>query len=152
MGQSWCHLLFAHWPVDPERLSRFVPRPLQLQTHSGSAWLGITPFLLRGLHLRLIPPVPPLSSFCEVNVRTYVSHGGRPGILFLTLDADSVMAVAGGRLLAALPYRRARMSVRRRGSWVEYSSERPGFRLRARWAARGEPSSPDEHSLEHFLV
>lgn len=152
MGQSWCDLLFAHWAVEPERLTPFLPDPLRLETHAGTAWLGITPFFLRGLHVRLTPPVPLLSSFCEVNVRLYVRHEDKPGIFFLTLDASSATAVAGGRLLAALPYRRACFSVARHDGWVDYSSRRAGFRLRARYAAREQPLPAAEGSLEAFLV
>jgi uncharacterized protein YqjF (DUF2071 family) len=152
MGQSWCDLLFAHWAVDPELLEPFVPAPLRLEQHGGRAWLGITPFVLRGLHARFVPPVPRLSSFCEVNVRTYVSCEGKPGILFLTLEASSVAAVAGGRLFAGLPYRKARISCRRRGPWIEYSSEREDFRLRGRWSPQARWFSARAGSLEHFLV
>jgi uncharacterized protein YqjF (DUF2071 family) len=152
MGQSWCDLLFAHWPADPERLAGLVPRPLRLETRGGSAWIGVTPFLLRGLHARFLPPLPPLASFCETNIRTYVTCDGRPGILFLTLDASSLAAVAGGRVLAALPYRRARMEIRRDGPWIDYRSERAGFRLRARYAAGGDAYAPAPGSLEAFLV
>jgi uncharacterized protein YqjF (DUF2071 family) len=152
MGQSWCDLLFAHWAVDPDRLEPFVPAPLHLELHGGRAWLGVTPFVLRGLHARFVPPLPRLSSFCEVNVRTYVTCDGKPGIMFFTLDASSAAAVAGGRLFAGLPYRRARMSSRRLGSWTEYSSERDGFRLRGRWSPRAQSFSPPAGSLEHFLV
>jgi uncharacterized protein YqjF (DUF2071 family) len=152
MGQSWCDLLFAHWAVDPELLAPFVPSPLRLETHGGSGWVGVTPFVLRGLRARPTPPIPPLAAFCEVNVRTYVTYRGKPGILFLTLDASSAAAVAGGRLLVALPYRRARMSVARQGPWIEYSSERAGCRIRARYAAEGSPFRPADGSLEAFLV
>jgi hypothetical protein len=152
MGQSWCDLLFAHWAVDPGVLEPFVPAPLRLELHGGSAWLGITPFVLRGLHARFAPPVPPASSFCELNVRTYVAYDGKPGILFLTLDASSASAVAGGRLLAALPYRKARMSCHRRGDCSEYFSARDGFRLRARWSPHGPAFCPPGGSLEHFLI
>src|SRR4051812_14664187 len=152
MGQSWCDLLFAHWRVDPERLTHVIPRPLRLETYGGSAWVGVTPFLLRGLHARFLPPLPPLASFCETNIRTYVAYGGRPGILFLTLDASSPAAVAGGRMLAALPYRRARMEVRHDDPWINYLSDRTGFRMRARYAPREHAYCPAPGTLEAFLV
>jgi uncharacterized protein len=152
MGQSWCDLLFAHWAVDPERLQPFVPAPLRLDLHAGRAWLSITPFVLRGLHARFVPPVPRLSSFCECNVRTYVTYDGKPGILFFTLEASSAAAVAGARLFAGLPYRKAQMSARRAGSWTEYSSERDGFRLRGRWSPRAHSFRARPGSLEHFLA
>jgi uncharacterized protein len=152
MGQSWCDLLFAHWIVDADALARFIPAPLRLETYGGNAWLGVTPFVLRGMHARLTPPLPPLSSFCETNVRTYVTFEGRPGIFFLTLEASSRAAVAGGRVLAALPYRHARMRVERHADWIEYVVERTGLRMRARYAASGRAAPAEPGTLAAFLV
>src|SRR3954453_16381426 len=110
MGQTWEHLLFAHWRVDPEELRRLLPEGLELDTHDGEAWLGITPFRLTGLRLRGTLPLPRLSAFHELNVRTYVVADGKPGIWFFSLDADHRLAVLGARRLYRLPYHRARMS------------------------------------------
>src|SRR3954469_1338540 len=83
MGQSWVDLLFAHWRVDLAALKAVVPDRLPIDTFDGDAWVGVTPFVVRGLRLRGSPPPPVLSQFPEINVRTYVSVGGRPGIYFL---------------------------------------------------------------------
>lgn len=109
MGQIWVDLLFAHWRVPLEELRRVVPPQLPIDTFEGSAWLGVTPFAVQGLRLRGTTPVPLLSSFPEINVRTYVSVGGRPGIYFLSLDADSYAAVAAARRSYRLPYFRSRV-------------------------------------------
>src|ERR671937_491659 len=80
MFQTWNDLLFAHWPVRAEALERVVPAQIPIDTFDGSAWLGITPFEVSGLRLRCTPPLPRLSRFPELNVRTYTSLGGKPGI------------------------------------------------------------------------
>ena len=78
-GQTWCDLLFAHWSVDPEQLRRVMPPGLPLHLYDdGSAWLGVTPFLVSGLRPRGLPPLPWLSRFPELNVRTYVELDGSP--------------------------------------------------------------------------
>jgi uncharacterized protein YqjF (DUF2071 family) len=87
MGQSWLHLLFAHWRVAPEDLRPAVPASVPIDTFEGSAWIGITPFEVVGARPRGLPPVPWLSRFPELNVRTYSTIDGRPGIWFLSLDA-----------------------------------------------------------------
>ena len=46
------------------------PADLPLDTYDGQAWVGIVPFMLRGLRLRGQPLVSGLS-FLEVNVRTH---------------------------------------------------------------------------------
>ena len=124
-GQTWCDLLFAHWQVPPERLRELVPRTLPLHLYEdGSAWLGITPFVVTGLRARGTPPLPWLSRFPELNVRTYVEVGGKPGIYFLNLDAARRAAVIAARRTYRLPYFHARMRVDKDGARVDYGSER----------------------------
>ena len=49
-----------------------------LELGDGSAWLGVTPFELTGLRARGMLPLPYVSSFLEINVRTYVEYEGKP--------------------------------------------------------------------------
>src|SRR3712207_2215339 len=93
LSMSWHDLLFMHWPVPEGALRPWIPSPLSLDTFDGSAWLGITPFRMSGARPRFLPSIPPLSNFPELNVRTYVTAGGRPGIWFFSLDAGNPIAV-----------------------------------------------------------
>jgi hypothetical protein len=97
-----------------------------VQTHDGSAWLGITTFRVTRLRLRGTLPLPRVSSFLQLNVRTYVKAGGKPGIWFFSLDASSRLAVALARRLYRLPYFPARMSAQGRDGWIEFDSARSG--------------------------
>ncbi len=127
MLQIWHDLLFAHWPVDPALLRPSIPPPLQLDTVSGQAWVGVVPFRMSGIQLREVPlAVPWLSAFPELNVRTYVTAPGgeRPGVFFYSLDAANPIAVALARAWYHLPYFYARMICRRTGDWVSYTSLR----------------------------
>ncbi len=153
-AQRWQGLLFAHWPLPAERLRPAVPAALPLDTYDGQAWLGIVPFSLSGLRLRGLPPIPGLSAFPELNVRTYVTLGGKPGVYFISLDAGNPLAVAGARCLH-LPYYYARMTVRRQGEVVEYASRRlgpSGAALRARYHPVGDPAPASPGSLAHWLT
>jgi uncharacterized protein YqjF (DUF2071 family) len=152
MGQTWRDLLFAHWDVPRALLEPFVPAPLALDERDGRCFVGVTPFRVCGLHLRTVPPLPPVARFCETNVRTYVTDGDRPGILFLTLDASSIAAVLGGRLLYRLPYHRSRLRSVAEGRFTEHAGERRGFRFRARFAPAGEAYEAPAGSLEAFLA
>src|SRR3954447_16623502 len=157
MGQTWVDLLFAHWAVRPGDLRPLVPRELELQTWDDRAWLGVTPFGVRSLRPRLAPPGPRLSPFPQINVRTYVSAGGRPGIWFLSLDARNASAVAAARRLYRLPYFRARMTMRRSGGQVAYASERrsadaPRAAFRVRYRPAGPSAAPRAGTLEHWLT
>jgi uncharacterized protein len=104
MGQSWIDLLFVHWSVPVSALREFVPPSLKIDTHEGKAWIGVTPFRIAGLRPRLGPALPVISTFEEINVRTYVTFEGKPGIWFLSLDAQSLPGVLAARAGYHLPY------------------------------------------------
>lgn len=116
VAQRWENLLFAHWPVPESLLRPLLPSGLPLDTYEGQAWLGVVPFQMAGIHGRGLPPLPGLSALPELNVRTYVTLGGRPGVYFLSLDAASPAAVLFGRRVYHLPYYTADISVHGDGS------------------------------------
>lgn len=152
LAQTWEQLLFAHWRVPVERLREHLPPELDVDTHEGEAWLGVTPFRVTNLRFRGLPPLPYLSSFLELNCRTYVSHGGeRPGIWFFSLDASSRLAVAAARRLYKLPYFEARLEGLPRYRCSRSDAERPHV-----WESTFGPSGPvfnaEPGSLEHFLT
>jgi uncharacterized protein len=157
MGQTWEDLLFAHWRVPERDLRAHVPESLALDSHEGEAWLGITPFRLTGLRGRGMLPLPRVSSFLELNVRTYVTHGDKPGIWFFSLDAESPLAVEAARRGYRLPYFRARMSSTLHGGWIEYSSSRRDERsaprvFEGRYRGDRKVFNAEPGSLEWFLT
>ena len=153
MGQSWDDLLFLHYRVPAEQLRPLVHDGLELQQHSGSAWVSVTPFVITGLRARGLLPLPLASSFRELNVRTYVTRGGKPGIWFLLLDASSRVAVEAGRRLYRLPYFPADISVRRRGDEILYDCSRDeGKAFSAEYRSDGPVFNAERGSLEHFLT
>lgn len=153
--QSWRHLLFAHWPIPRETLRSLVPPQLTLEEYDGTPWLGLTPFLLADFRPRLLPPLPGLSTFPELNLRTYVRTGDKPGVFFFSLDAASRLAVLGARTLYRLPYHHARMRIRLRDGWFQFQSRRDDD-TSATFTARYRPIGPTFNaapgSLEHFLT
>jgi uncharacterized protein YqjF (DUF2071 family) len=105
MHQSWRHLLFLHWEVPAMELQALLPPGLDLDTFDGIAYVGLIPFTLHGVRPVGIPAMPGLSSFHEVNVRTYVHRNGKdPGVWFFSLDASSMLAVTAARAAYHLPY------------------------------------------------
>jgi uncharacterized protein YqjF (DUF2071 family) len=154
MGQTWLDLLFAHWSLPVEALRPAVPTALPIDSFEGRAWIGITPFEVSGVRLRGTPPLPRISRFPEINVRTYTTVDDKPGIYFLSLDAGSRLAVAGARRVFRLPYFRARMSIERAGGEVVYRSRRvtPEASLHVRYRADGPVLQARPGTLEHFLT
>jgi uncharacterized protein YqjF (DUF2071 family) len=157
MHQRWHDLLFAHWPVPVERLRAVVPGALAIDTFDGTAWLAVVPFRMSDVRPRLVPPLPWLSAFPELNVRTYVSVGGAPGVYFFSLDAGNPVAVAVARTLLHLRYFRAEMRVEPEGDGIRYRSRRthagaPAASLVARYRPTGPAEEPAPGSLEYWLT
>ena len=124
MRQTWDRLLFAHWPVPFDALRSLVPAALELDRYDGEAWLGVVPFLMSGVRPRALPAVPWLSAFPELNVRTYVTAGGKAGVYFFSLDAGNPLAVKIARGWFHLPYFRARFAISQAGERTKYRSMR----------------------------
>jgi hypothetical protein len=125
---------------------------LPLDTWEGSAWIGVVPFRMSGIRPRFLPAVPWLSAFPELNVRTYVSLDGKPGVYFFSLDAANPVAVRGARRWFHLPYFDARMKLGDSGDWIDYSSTRthPGARP-AEFSARYRPTGAVYRSVRGDL-
>ena len=158
MFMRWHDLLFIHWRVDPALLRPHIPSSIELQTFDGSAWLGVVPFWMSGIRARFTPPVPGLSRFPELNVRTYVTAEGKPGVWFFSLDAASKIAVRVARCTFHLNYLDARMACDvDAASEVRYSSIRthqgePSATFDATCAPTGSPFTAEPGSLDHFLT
>jgi hypothetical protein len=153
MAQTWDDLLFAHWRVDADTLRAHIPGELSLDEHSGSAWIGVTPFIVTGLRARGLLPLPRVSSFRELNVRTYVTVDGKPGIWFFSLDASSQAAVEAARRIYRLPYFRAQIDVVRRGDRILYECARhQGTAFSGEYGPAGDVAPAASGSLEHFLT
>jgi uncharacterized protein YqjF (DUF2071 family) len=157
MTQSWHDLLFAHWPVDARSLQAALPPGLPLDTFDGQAWLGIVAFHMTNVAPRGVPSIPFVSAFPELNVRTYVTLHGKPGVYFFSLDAGSALAVTAARTLFHLPYYAAAMSVEEVHGEIRYHSARrtrmPGVaEFTARYRPIGPVQTPRPGTLEHFLT
>lgn len=157
LPMGWHDLLFAHWPVPAAPLRERLPAGLELDTHEGRAWIGVVPFRMTGIRPRGLPPVPGVSAFAELNVRTYVVADGKPGVWFFSLDAASRIAVRVARGVFGLPYFDAAMECRAEGESVDYASERthagaPAARFRGRYGPTGPVFHSAPGSLEEWLT
>ena len=175
MTQTWHDLLFAHWQVDPATLASRIPPHFELDMYEGTAWVGVVPFRMTNVAPRYVPALPWVSAFPELNVRTYVRAGGKPGVYFFSLDAGNPIAVLAARTLLNLPYYFASMTVEVRGTVVRCTSRRtpppPGFgaarspssvssdagsgaaaELVAEYEPVGSAFQPAAGSLEYFLT
>lgn len=160
MRQRWNHLLFLHWPIDAAEIASRLPDGLHVDTFAGQAWIGIVPFFMERVRPVGLPPVPGLSWFLELNVRTYVyDDEGRPGVWFFSLDCDQPIAVAIAKRFFHLPYEHAVMGAK---TALVADDEQMTYRCRRRepgvaeatyaWSASRDATLAALGSLEWFLV
>jgi uncharacterized protein YqjF (DUF2071 family) len=156
MTQTWNDLLFAHWRVDKTALGALVPAGFELDLFDDEAWVAVVPFHMTNVTPRFVPALPWISAFPELNVRTYVTVDGKPGVYFFSLDAGNPVAVGFARATLNLPYYTAKMQVDVDATGdVRYHSRRvsePHAELTAQYRGHGDPRSPARGSLEYFLT
>lgn len=155
LHMRWLNLLFMHWAVPAKTLRPLLPAGLELDTFGNSAWLGVVPFEMRDVYPRWTFSVPGLSNFPELNLRTYVRAGGKPGVWFFSLDASNQLAVRLARAGFNLPYFDAAMGCAEIEGTVYYQSKRTHLGAAptdfvARYKPTGEPTAPDD--LTTFLT
>ncbi|MCC6575688.1 MAG: DUF2071 domain-containing protein [Planctomycetes bacterium] len=183
----WHDLLFAHWPIDLKDLRAAIarsyaastdqwsiagydrarerqsagelslPQGLEIDTFDGQAYIGVVPFHMTHATGRFLPSVPGLSTFAEINLRTYVTVGGKPGVLFFSLDAASPAAVWAARRWWKLPYFHAYIHFEHHGDAIGYNSVRThALSPQADFVGRYEPAGPvyaaAPGSLDHWLT
>ncbi|MGB0581099.1 MAG: YqjF family protein [Limisphaerales bacterium] len=153
---TWEHLAFLHWRVPRATITPYLPDGLKLDTFKGSAWIGIVPFLMSNVRARGLSGIPTTSEFLELNLRTYVTRDGKPGVWFFSLDAASWLCVRAARIGFQLPYFDADMDASFRDD-VAYRSRRthrdaPPARFRVRYRPAGPVFQSSSGSLEHWLT
>jgi uncharacterized protein len=156
LGQTWEDVFWAHWRVPAEELHGQLPDGLAVEEHDGSAWLGVVAFRVSALRPRGALPLPGLSSFLQLNVRTYVhARDRRPGVWFFSLDASSGLAVQAARRAFGLPWFKARLALDRGGGWRDVECARIGERgkvFSGRYRPAGEVFRAEPGSTEWFLT
>jgi uncharacterized protein YqjF (DUF2071 family) len=156
MKQTWNNMLFTHWPVPTDFLKVSIPAQLDIDTWRGTAWIGVIPFHVYNTRLHGMPRFPFYHSYLELNVRTYVTYKGIPGIYFFSLDANKWPAVIGGAISAFLPYKYARMQMTLKDPIVHYTSRRqhpgsPNETFQVMYKQSSTIYLPNEGSMEHWL-
>jgi uncharacterized protein YqjF (DUF2071 family) len=103
--QSWREVIFLHWQVPAEILQPHLPkhRSLQADVFEDTAWVSLVCFKVKDARPRALPPLPGISSFYEINLRTYVICENKPGVVFLDIHSDNALVNRLNRMIH-LPY------------------------------------------------
>lgn len=152
--QKWLKLLFLHWQVPVEDLRPLIPAELSIDTYDGAAFVGVVPFVMRDVRPSWWPEAAAFN-FLETNVRTYVHLDGQPGVYFMSLEANSRLAVSAARVGWGLPYYLARMNFRQDGNEISYDSARrsgSGPRHATKYRIGEMLGASQPETLEFFLL
>jgi len=125
--QEWNKAVFMHWEVDYKDLQPLVPSGLELDSFEGKYWVSIVAFTMEKIRPAYLPPFSPVSNFEEINVRTYVSHDGKPGVYFINIEAGKYVSAFLSRMLSSLPYEKSNIS--RGDNFYQSYNPNKGFKL-----------------------
>ncbi|CAM3911700.1 DUF2071 domain-containing protein [Alkalicoccus chagannorensis] len=102
--QTWKQICFFHYPVSPEQLQSLLPEELHADTWDGTSWITISAFTAENnqadLRLKTFTRPP----YQEMQVRTYVSRHGEPGVYLLHAVVNDSMIASGASSFAGLPF------------------------------------------------
>jgi hypothetical protein len=125
MYQTWSDLLFLHWEWDPAELQASLPPGLYIDTYGERAYVGVIPFRMSDVRASFLPPIPGVSDFLELNVRTYVhDRNGRPGVWFYSLDLNHGLGVLLAKAFYSLPYHSATMEAEDLAGLIRFKCHR----------------------------
>jgi len=121
--QEWNKAIFLHWEVEPDDVRPLIPNDMELDTINGKTWISLVAFDMNHIGIRSILKIPHVSDFHEINVRTYVTYKGKPGVYFLSMEGSKRSSCRVLKTLSKFPYRYSKMN-RTRDS---YSSNNKTF-------------------------
>jgi uncharacterized protein YqjF (DUF2071 family) len=109
----WDRAVFIHYEADPAKLQSSVPFELDLR--EGRAFVSVVAFTLLRMRPRIGGRIgewflKPIATHEFLNIRTYVRHGGEPGIYFLAEWLSNPLSVRLGPGTFGLPYRFGRIA------------------------------------------
>ncbi|BAV09468.1 hypothetical protein SAMN05421788_101903 [Filimonas lacunae] len=150
--QEWNSLLFLHWEADAAALEPFIPAGTTLDTFEGKAWLSIVPFTMQKIRPKFLPSFKPVSDFHEINVRTYVTKDGQPGVFFFSIEAQKAVSAFLSRKLSGMPYEKAHIVRAVGGNEHQYYANNANKQFRLNVAFSVEKANTAKTALDLFLT
>lgn len=103
--QEWNNALFLHWQVQEKELRKFVPNEIEIDLFEGQPWVSLVAFTMDKVRPKYLPSFSPVSTFHEINIRTYVKLNGKAGVYFLSIEGGKSLSCKLARSFSGLPYR-----------------------------------------------
>lgn len=104
--QRWKNVLFQHFEIkDITTLKKYLPKGSSFDSFDAKYYLGLVSMNMSDVRHQSTGEFIWFKEYNELNVRTYIVHDGKPGVLFMSLDVNSLISLFGARVLYGLPYR-----------------------------------------------
>ncbi|MCE9589903.1 MAG: DUF2071 domain-containing protein [Planctomycetes bacterium] len=158
---DWTGAVFLHYRVDPDALRPHVP--FELDTRDGWAYVSLVAFRFEQCRVCIADRVirwagAPFSGHAFLNLRTYVTERGEPGIYFLSEWLNNPLSVALGPRMFGLPYHWGTIHERHRPREGRLAADvRPvlgqgAFNYEAVFDPDGQRAPAAPGSLDEFVV
>lgn len=146
--QEWHNVIFVHWQVELNELKKFMPKELEIDLFEGKPWISLVAFTLKKIRPRYLPAFPPISNFDEVNFRTYIKKGDKPGIYFLSIEGGKKISCKIAKLASGLPYRYAK--IKRENNQYRSANPKTQEGLEMKFAVKNPVT--DKNPLDKWLT
>jgi uncharacterized protein len=150
----WSNLAIVTWEIPPALLQPHLPAGLELDRRGGAAFASLVAFDFLDTRVWGVP-WPGARDFPEINLRFYVRHGARRGVVFIREHVPRPLVAWAARAIYNEPYLVAPIESTVAGDGPAISTMR-----RLRWQGRthalevtgSKPAfRPTEASDEHFF-
>ncbi len=154
LSARWERLCLITYAIDPERLTAYLHPELTLDTRDGKAFVSLVAFDFLDTRVLGIP-WPGYRNFPEVNLRFYVRHGDRRGVVFIREYVPKHLIAWLARKLYNEPY----LATQMRSSWqetpagaeIQHALQRQGKTHTLKLELGPEIQQPPEDSTAHFF-
>jgi uncharacterized protein YqjF (DUF2071 family) len=150
---KWLHLINITYRVDPCILKSHLPKGLELDIIDGNAFISLVAFDFKDTKVKRMK-IPFHVNFPEINLRFYVKHNGRRGVIFIKEFVPKFMISFIANTIYNEPYETADMkSEVSMNNKIEVSHtlkiKKDEYLIKL--TAKNNPSTPPDTSHEHFF-
>ena len=148
---EWNNLLMLNYAADPSLLEPFVPAGTELDAFAGKIYLSLVGFEFNRTRV-LGLAVPFHRNFEEVNLRFYVRHSSKRGVVFIRELVPKYAVAAVARYVFKESYSCVPMSHRIESGKAEYAWKLGLERCVMSIETKGKSFVPPEGSLSQFIT